>query len=400
MMPNSPVIFWYWNGNPTPDIICRQLRQIRDAGFTGVSPHPMPENFNRQNFLRGMTLSYPGETFFQRIRLVVKECRRLGLFVTLYDEGGWPSGSANGAILDKHPEYAAQVLTRDRKTGKCRLKKFEFRPSIFCREATDEFLRLTHEQYYRVMPEEFGETIQGIFTDEPRPVGRVGSDEIPWAPDVEIFFAECCGGEPEQFYPMLFPTRRLTPEIRRIRALYITCMTEIARRNYFRPIADWCRKHRIAFEGHLNGEDEYSRHAAEFGNYLQLMDEFDVPGADAIWRQIFPGEADGEFLKFTSSAAIRNHRSVAQCEFGNVYGHGTTTPELNALANEHLIRGINRLSLMPFLYRGGFDDQLGCCTDYSPRSPLWRLYPALHRTLAACRRIRRGSARYGKSDCL
>ena len=93
----NPAVFWFWNTDLSETGIAGQLKEIRNAGFRSVCIHPMPEAFDESHFFRkGMRMKYLGTGYFSRFRFAVRECRRLGLSLTLYDEGGWPSGSACG----------------------------------------------------------------------------------------------------------------------------------------------------------------------------------------------------------------------------------------------------------------------------------------------------------------
>ena len=94
----NPGIFWYWNCDPSEAMTTRQLTAMRDAGFRSVCLHPMPQNFRPSDFHAGMRIAYLGQRYFQHFRRVVDECRRLGLLLILYDEGGWPSGTACGKV--------------------------------------------------------------------------------------------------------------------------------------------------------------------------------------------------------------------------------------------------------------------------------------------------------------
>ena len=53
-----------------------------------------------------------------------------------------------------------------------------------------------------------------------------------------------------------------------MRRLYLECCTALTVRNFFGILERWCRKHGIALEGHLSGEDEFRNHAGAFGNAL------------------------------------------------------------------------------------------------------------------------------------
>ena len=61
----STGIFWYWNADPTPGGIRRQLESIKEAGFECVYLHPMPDSFHKWNFFQGMYVSYLGKKYFE-----------------------------------------------------------------------------------------------------------------------------------------------------------------------------------------------------------------------------------------------------------------------------------------------------------------------------------------------
>jgi hypothetical protein len=93
---------WFWNDDLEEAELMRQLHEFHRAGFGGVIPHPRV----------GLSpmVGYLTERYFYLVRLVVEECARLGMKVILYDEGCYPSGSANGAVIKENPEYASQCI--------------------------------------------------------------------------------------------------------------------------------------------------------------------------------------------------------------------------------------------------------------------------------------------------
>jgi hypothetical protein len=375
----NPGIFWYWNCDPSEAVITRQLTEIRDAGFRSVSLHPMPDLFRKRDFFAGMRIPYLGKRYFRLFRFAVSECRRLGLIMILYDEGGWPSGTACGGVVRGNPGFAAQVLVRDETGGivPCRFSSSGWQTDLMNPLATRKFLSLVHERYWEAAGEEFGRTIRGIFTDEPRISGAVGTDRVPWSPVLPEFFRRRNGFSVETIYPLLFPGAGDSGEVREARRLYQECCTALTVQNFYGEIAAWCHAHRIALEGHFSGEDSISCHAACFGDYLCAAAELDVPGIDAIWRQIAPGSGEGAFAKLAQSAAIRERRCETLSESFNVYGPGADAPLLNWIANTQFVHGISRIMAMPFLASSDGVRKISCGTDFSPRNPLWRLFPAL-----------------------
>ncbi|WP_030155604.1 hypothetical protein [Glycomyces sp. NRRL B-16210] len=100
----GPYAFVFWNDDLTDDGVLAQLREIAAVGFTGVTLSARIGLSRRVGYLT--------EEYFRLVRLAVDECARLGLAVMLYDEASYPSGSANGAVVERDPEFAARCLVR------------------------------------------------------------------------------------------------------------------------------------------------------------------------------------------------------------------------------------------------------------------------------------------------
>ncbi len=93
---------WFWNDDLEDTELIRQLHEFHKAGFGGVVPHPRVGLAPK--------IGYLTEEYFRLIRLVVEECAKLEMKVILYDEGCYPSGSANGAVIKENPAYASQCI--------------------------------------------------------------------------------------------------------------------------------------------------------------------------------------------------------------------------------------------------------------------------------------------------
>ncbi|MEM7127196.1 MAG: glycosylhydrolase-like jelly roll fold domain-containing protein [Chloroflexota bacterium] len=102
------VPFWFWNDDLTEEELLRQVNEMYAKGFGGVLIHPRIGLSRRVGYLT--------EEFFRLVRAVVEECARLGMMVILYDEGSYPSGSAQGRVVAEDPSYAARCLIAHGKT--------------------------------------------------------------------------------------------------------------------------------------------------------------------------------------------------------------------------------------------------------------------------------------------
>ena len=75
--------FWMLNGKLTDDEIVRQLKDIKDKGFS---------SFIARTYV-GLESDYPGEDFMSRMRVIVKTSSELGL--KLYLQAGYKIGRAH-----------------------------------------------------------------------------------------------------------------------------------------------------------------------------------------------------------------------------------------------------------------------------------------------------------------
>ncbi|MCB1103766.1 MAG: hypothetical protein H7A44_08000 [Opitutaceae bacterium] len=98
--------FWFWNGDMEDREVVRQIREMHAKGFAGFCIHPRNGLSRRVGYLT--------PEFFRLVKLSVKEAERLGMKVVLYDEAGYPAGSARGAVVTKNPEWAAKAIFMDR----------------------------------------------------------------------------------------------------------------------------------------------------------------------------------------------------------------------------------------------------------------------------------------------
>ena len=99
------------------------------------------------------------------MEIALAECRKLGLTLMLYDEGGWPSGGVLDRLIARYPECRGRFLVKDEQ-GKIQEKRADF-PDLLDKKTTEHFIEMTHELYRKHFGREFGKTIKGIFTDEP-----------------------------------------------------------------------------------------------------------------------------------------------------------------------------------------------------------------------------------------
>lgn len=299
----TPIPFWFLNDDLTDDEIVRQLKDFKEKGVDGVVLHPrigLPES-----------IGYLSDEFMHYIRLCVETAKELDMYIVLYDEAMYPSGSAHGMVVAENPRFASQViiLSRNKFKGKviakCGSKYILQVPSegtirgvhfgeddgeknaprsadLLSQQAVDTFIRLTHQRYYDELGEYFGNTIIGFFTDEPSLKGRnPRKNSFAWTWDFEKEFT-AKGGKPEELSGLFYGEENESTR------LYEKLILQKEIEIYYGSLAKFCKEHSVSLMGHPH-----------FGDDIELEKSFDIPGQDMVLRWIAP---EKDFLKGSETA--------------------------------------------------------------------------------------------------
>ncbi len=441
----SPVPFWFLNGDLREEELARQLRDFAHHGVRGVVLHPrigIPSS-----------LTYLSERFLALMTFAVREAAALGMWVVLYDEGMYPSGSANGQVVRENPAFAARGITlRDgcvspgdgervvarlalRMTGEdaldpagTRLLSPDEKPlpgeravtllegftggtirgihededdgmpnapraaDILNPEAVRCFLRLTHERYWAAMGSYFGTTIRAIFVDEPCPTGRcVGSEVRAWTNGLEAMLPEV--GLTLRDLPALWLDAG--PETQRVRSAYDRLIALRLGQAFYAPIQAWCHAHGIALTGHPAHPDD-----------IALEQYFDIPGQDLVWRWVAPENGlslEGpESTQALCAASAALHRGRARCAdecFGCCGPQGRqwafSVSDMLFYLNWLFARGVNLVFPHAFLYAADTPVRFGDRPpDVGPNNIWWPWYGRIARYIASsCALLTAGQAR-------
>ena len=333
--------FWAWNGKLEPEELRRQIRIMQRMGLGGFFMHSRP----------GLQTPYLGAEWFECVRACIDEAKTLGLEAWLYDEDGFPSGFAGG-IVTKPLKYRMrwlelEVLTSARrfqwddsviavftaviekrnaanvrritKSAKPKLPKghrlLVFRMRIagadadraFDREANNvfgpscypyldtlnpqavkKFIEVTHERYLKHCGQEFGQTVPGIFTDEPY-YGEVfsahydppGDLRTAWTDKLPMIFKRRYGYDlterlVELFYSVDSPTTLQS------RCHYYDCLTYMFVEAFAKQIGAWCDKAGIMFTGHILLESLLSHQTHVVGSAMRFYEYMQAPGIDLL----------------------------------------------------------------------------------------------------------------------
>ena len=384
----SPIPFWFLNGDLTRGEIRAQLKDFHDHGVYGVVLHP------RMGLAR--RIGYLSPAFFSYIRTAVQAAAELGMTVVFYDEGMYPSGSANGQVVAGHPELASQGLAlapRARPGDEVLAVTAEgvlvARPSggtirgihwgeddgepdapasadILNPEAVGRFIELTHEAYYREFKDYFGNIVLGFFTDEPAILGRNSRDMFPWTRGfAEVFTA--AGGDLAGLTALFHGVEN--DDTRLCRRLLLERESKV----YYGAISAWCERHGVALLGHPDQSDD-----------IELERFFHIPGQDLVYRFVAPERGgiygrDSAMAKCSADAArlMGRRRNANEC-FGacNRDGNDWHLPgeDIKWFLDWLAVRGVNLFIPHAFYYSIAGKRKDERPPDVGPNSIWWRHY--------------------------
>jgi hypothetical protein len=273
----------------------------------------------------------------------VRLAHSMGLRVWIYDEKGYPSGTAGGLVLANLPDGEAEGLIRAfdadgqprYEVGKlfenthATANFFERRHyiNILDRDAVAKFVEVTHDRYERAL-HPIGEYVEAFFTDEPSlistyvPAGLDYPKTLPWHRDLPRVFRERKGYDLTQHWKSLFVD---TGDIdRKIRCDFYEVVADLCAENYFAQLQNWCNSHHVASSGHLLGEEMLVWQTDFDGDPFTCYRKFDIPGMDMILSNPERIMQDKEpfFIvpKVAGSAARLQGKRRVMCEISDFFG--------------------------------------------------------------------------------
>ena len=364
--------FWSWNTSITDSLVMNQIDIFEKMGFGGFHIHPRT----------GMKTEYMGREYLRLVKLADEYGRQKGMLCWLYDEDRYPSGTAGGYVTaDMRYRKRSLVFSSDIPEGICADREEFFRkidegekpagyylasyrivlkegrlaeyertaagsvcekgfirhsyvvlmeesPRYNCqtyvdamnRNAVKEFIRLTHEAYYRELGPEFGRSIPAIFTDEPNvrgkynlPFAESGQEvSMPYTDDFGESFEAVYGYDLSERLPELFYE---LPQglISQVRWHYHDHVAERFASGYCDTVGEWCEEHHIALTGHLLSECTLFQQTFAIGEAMRQYRSFQIPGID-----ILADQKEFSTAKQVVSAARQYGRPEVLCELYGV----------------------------------------------------------------------------------
>ena len=424
----SPAPFWFWNDALTEAEIAHQLDAFQAHGVDAFVLHPrvgLPRH-----------LGWMSRALLDMMRFAIEQAQSRGMWVILYDEGMYPSGSSSGQVVAENPAYHVRGLVRVNLTdaqpntsisgvriasdGQLDLTPKQnlvavvdyhgqryamvdrpidsvIRGLHFVHEDADEppedsppaadllnpdavacFVRLVYDRFYAEFEPYFGTTIQAIFTDEPHLLGRLREPPsvVPWTTDILPHLNAYLGYDITPHLPALWDDNAPPHTFQD----FERAIEHRLRQTYYSQLYEWCEAHGVALTGHPAQPDAIT--------HLRF---FHWPGQDIVWRHIEPDKPsalegrESTQAKAAASVMIHRNRRRNANEFCGAYGHDFTYDEMCWLAHWLLVRGCNLLIPHAFYYSVRGPRKHERPPDVGLHSPWWG--EPFSDFAAACRRL-------------
>lgn len=349
----KPISFWSWNEAMNEAEVRWQVREFKDKGFGGFFIHSRA----------GRLISYMGKEWMQACAAAVDEAEKVGLYAWLYDEDGWPSGFGGGLVNGCGEEYCskklrfstgvpteegARILAVYHRNEAGSFERTDIEAAtdadIYCyyalnpyyvdtmdKKVTEKFIEVTHEVYKKHLERYFGNTIKGIFTDEPQL-----SDNPCWSPVlIEKYREKYQRDLLDELYLLYIDGKGY----RAFRYRFWSCVNELFRDNYVIPINEWCESNDLLMTGHFGCEEQLCEQALANGGVMPLYQHMGLPGIDHLGNRYAPAI----LMKQVTSVAHRRNVPYVLSESFGCAGWDVRFKELLGIAGWQAVFGVNQL---------------------------------------------------------
>ncbi|NLC68535.1 MAG: glycoside hydrolase, partial [Clostridiaceae bacterium] len=254
-----------------------------------------------------------------------------------------------------------------------------------------------YEEHYRRYSLEFGNTIEGFFTDEHR-FGNVSSYEatlgkvqmvLPFSNSLLKHLSDSWGEDFRPYLPCLwYDAGTITSKIR---FTYMDVVSKLYSQNYTNQIGNWCREHNVKFIGHvIEDNGAHARLGYGSGHFFRSLKGQDYSGYDVVY-QIWPGRSSGKFTTalgyldadffywgISKMASSDGHidpckNGITFCEIFGAYGWQEGLKLMKWLTDHVCVRGAN--FIIPHAFSPKYPDP-DCPPHFYARgaNPQWRYF--------------------------
>lgn len=291
------------------------LDELRLAGLDGVIFHPR---------FYPNTPTYMSEPYLNIISDLILYAKATGMIFWIYDENGWPSGTAGGEVMKRLPnstcKWVEWVSDQDENGGRIAFGS-KLAVSSLDPVATHTFIDITYEGYRKGLTAEAFNYVTGFFSDEVAFLDGHGitvkTGAIPWDDRFAQQYEEKYGEALLPLLPLLFIEGE---GYGRFRVRYWELLTDAILAGFYQPVADWCETYGKKFTAHLKAEESPFFQLSYSGSCFQVLKAVETPAIDALER--FPG--NNYYPRIVHSIAMQQGRSSSLVEAMGGSGWGVS----------------------------------------------------------------------------
>lgn len=357
-----PFTFWSLNDKLSKKETERQVEIMNAAGIGGFFLHARG----------GLETEYMSEEWFSNIKAATKAAHAAGMLPYAYDENGWPSGFADGAVPALGDKYRLKSLCCSAEPAKPEVTVAQvgdyyfytdinpYYSNLIDAEVTDKFIELAYEPYLNNSA-----SVDGYFTDEPQLSRLCG---IPWSDRLPDEFKNAYGFDLIPHLPKLFYNSDGAADIR---VKYWRLVASLFCHNFAEKIYDFCQKHGKFFTGHYLLEEWLMSQITSNGAVMPSYRYFDIPGMDMLTLIKTPDVGIIAPYQVASVAHQYGKKQVLSESFA-ACGHAAAFDDLMAVFSWQAVRGVTIicLHLSPYSMRGlrkrDYPPAIG------PQQPWWK----------------------------
>jgi hypothetical protein len=347
----SPTAIWWWSGDPLDRERMRwQLERYAAGGIHNL----VITNLAATGPLFGSDPDRPAffsDDWWALLDEVCGDAAELGVSLWFYDQIGFSGADIPARLVESDPSFAGQWLLPD---GSVEVGGFDYLSPRACAALLDR----VHGEFERRLGHRLGTVVVGSFQDE--------LPAMPtWSPTFAAEFARRRGYELTPLLPALSDVDN--PAGTAVRRDYHLTRAELAEEAFFRPHAEWHRRH-----GLLSACDQQdparAGHPVEgvqlYADYARTHRWFSAPGSDH----------HGDARLHSSLAHLYGHPRT-WLEAFHSSGWGGTLEETFDWLLPWLRAGATLYDPHATYYstRGGWWEWAPPSTDW--RQPYWKHYP-------------------------
>ena len=257
----------------------------------------------------GLEYDYMGEDWLRMCEQFCKHAKRLDMKIWLYDEYNWPSGSCRGRVPAENPDFESRQYAVFKNSGGDYAWQVVHSPGWvdnYSFKAMARFIEMTHKVYEKRLGPYLGNTVAGIFTDEPAHPTPVSLSRKP-----ALLFRHFDGAEAEY---KAATGRELKADVEayladktkdEVWSVYYGLLGERFRKAYFDQIRVWCDRVGVFATGHMISENDTCNSSLYNGNPLHALKGLSLPGMDEIGTRLETNQIEWLTLAIAQHAITR-----------------------------------------------------------------------------------------------